>query len=272
MSRVNIENGMPVFTEADFMQGRPEEILEATQSPKILVMWPHGDETLGARIGSHLYNERPDLLDHVDYMCGNPRAAGQEPAIRYTETDLNRSFNPNGEPQTYEEKRAAKILGQIAAAGYDYVLDVHTSTTDVGSFFLANHRNPAVDAMIAASPLTRTVMMPDSIAQAGLIGQVPHSVSIEYNRDEALERGVEESIVLIEGLIKGVSNVRAREREFFYVTRPIPKTEDPGLGAKNFELCADGYYPVLFGENTYRKDPTKPYLGFAATEYETAVL
>jgi len=272
MSEINLESQITTFSESDFIQGRPESLLQATEAPKILVVWPHGDETLGARIGYHLYSERPDLLKHVDYICGNPRAAGQTPSVRDTETDLNRSFNPNNGPRTYEEKRAAKILGQIAAVGYNDVLDVHTSTTDGGSFFLANHRNPAVDAMIAASPLTRTVMMPDSIAQAGLIGQVPNSVSIEYNRAEAQQRGVEESLVLIEGLIHGAPYVKAQKREFFYVTRPIPKTEDPGLDAKNFELCADGYYPVLFGENSYRKDPTKPYLGFAATEREVVVL
>jgi hypothetical protein len=66
--------------------------------------------------------------------------------------------------------------------------------------------------------------------------------------------------------------VGPRQRAFYYVGHPIPKTEDPGMDARNFELCADNYYPVLFGENSYRSDPTKTYLGFAATRREIVTI
>ena len=262
----------PSFTEDDFIHGHPETMIQADTRPKVLIVWPHGDETLGPRLGYRIQSEHPDLLGHVDYMCGNPYAASKNPPERYIETDLNRSFNPAAAPASYEEKRAQIILDQIEIGDYDYVLDVHTSTTDVGRFFLANHRTKAVDTIIAASPLTRIVMMPDHIAQAGLIGQVPNAVSIEYDRRVAETCGVEESLLLIDGLVQARPLVELQEREFFYVTRPIPKTEDPGLQAPNFKLCADGYYPVLFGQNSYRSDPSKPYLGFAATSREVVTM
>ena len=262
------------FTRDEFLHGRPEAMVQANQLPKVLVVWPHSDETLAPEIAYHIQTEEPELLAHVDYVCGNPRAASQDPPIRYVETDLNRSFKRKGpgESKSYEDERGELILDQTEAGGYEYVLDVHTSTVDVGRFFLANHRNEAVDTIIAASPITRIVMMPDQIAQAGLIGQVPNSVSVEYDREVAAEVGVEESMTLIRGLIRRKSLVTPQDREFYYVTGAIPKTEDPGLDARNFELCKDGYYPVLFGENSYRKDPTKTYLGFAATSREIAVL
>lgn len=261
-----------MYTKEDFTRGTPEEILEADKHPKVLVVWPHGDETLGPSIGHHIYEERPELWEHVDYMCGNPRAAQADPPQRYVESDLNRSFNPEDNLQTYEGGRAQQIMSRIAIAEYDYVLDIHTSTTKVGRFFLASRRNEAVDKMVAASPITRIAMMPENIARAGLIGQVQNSISVEYDREVAKEVGVEESMKLIDGLISGRPLVAPTEREFFYVTRTIPKTEDPGIDTPNFELCDDGYYPVLFGENTYRTDPTKDYLGFAATSREVVTL
>jgi hypothetical protein len=272
------------FTEAGFINGAPETLFQAEQQPKILVVWPHGDELLGPKLGYHLATERRDLLEHVDYMCGNPEAAQASPSRRYIETDLNRSFAPAGEPSSYEERRAQAILGTIRTGGYNYVLDLHTSTTDVDRFFLAGReRNDAVDTMVGASVVDRVVIMPDMVKMvgsesrvplglSGLIGQVPHSVSVEYNADLANEVGVDETVLMLDGLIAGTSLVAAKPRDFFYVDGFIPKTNDPGEAARNFELCAEGYYPVLYGENTYRKDPTKPYLGFAATVKDTIIL
>jgi hypothetical protein len=100
----------------------------------------------------------------------------------------------------------------------------------------------------------------------------PQSVSVEYEREKAARVGVEETLVTIEGRVAGRPLVGPQERAFYYVSHPIPKTQDPGLDAKNFELCADGYYPVLLGENSYRNDPTKTYLGFAATRREILII
>jgi hypothetical protein len=262
------------FTQQDFLQGMPEHIFQASGKEKIFMMWPHGNERLGALVGHHIATERPDLLDHVDYMCGNPRAAAKQPSERYVETDLNRSFSPKGEPQTYEEIRASSIKNRIRQEGYKYVLDVHTSTTDVDRFLLIGmRRSQAIDEIVGASVVDRIVVMPEHIARAGLIGHASQSVSIEYNDKLADEVGVEETIRMIDGLVAGKSLVTPKDREFFYVDKTILKSEDPGDVARNFEHYAAGdYYPVLYGENSYRKDLTKNYLGFAATQREAATL
>lgn len=267
------------YSEQDFIRGNPEEILQAQPDalPRIFMMWPHGDEQLGAKVGHYMYTERSDLLEHIDYMCGNPQAAAQQ--RRYTEggTDLNRSFTPNIEPNSYEERRAAKITQRINEGNYGYVLDVHTSTTDFGRCFLIGEQyreSRAVREIIGASPISKIVVLPETIpfgdqrvplVTTGLIGNFAHSVSIEYNRELAAEVGVEETITTIDGLVSGQSLVGPQEREFYEVTDFVWKSQDPGPEARNFERCKDGYWPVLYGENTYRKDPTKPYLGFAAT-------
>jgi Succinylglutamate desuccinylase / Aspartoacylase family len=265
----------PPLSVEDFMRGEPAEIIGADQNPKILVVWPHGDEKLGPRLGHYMQTERPDLLQHVDYICGNPRAAAKEPSVRYVETDLNRSYKPqNGVPKSYEEKRAQRILEQIDDTGYDYVLDIHTSRSDVDRFFLANRRTAAVDAVIAASPIDRVVIMPDHIVDVSLIGRVPNAIALEYARSVPEEQGVEECTLIIDSLVSGVSQVKPHEREFFYVTRTIPRDDEPTNG-RNFELCPEGYYPVIYGGingGTYRNDPSKKYVGFAATSMERAIL
>ncbi|HSD56336.1 MAG TPA: succinylglutamate desuccinylase/aspartoacylase family protein [Candidatus Saccharimonadales bacterium] len=289
-------NEPAVYSLEDFAHGRPEAIMQASPDveQRIFMMWPHGNELLGPSVGHHMYTQRPDLLERVDYMCGNPLAAEQEPQRRYTEgitpgytkegTDLNRSFSPDIDPQSYEEARARKISEIITNGNYGYVLDVHTSTTDFGSCFLIGEQyreEPAVREIIAASPISNIVVMPENIpygdkqvplVTTGLIGNFANSVSIEYNRDLAAKVGVEETIKTIDGLIAGQSLYGRRKRHFFNVDDFMWKTQDPGPDAKNFELCEYGYYPVLYGENTYRKDPTKPYLGFAASTRDIEIL
>jgi hypothetical protein len=79
---VSNPNSFQGYTVEDFIHGDPTDIMIATQRPKILVLWPHGNERLGPRIGHHIATERPDLLRHVDYMCGSPQAAALRPDVR----------------------------------------------------------------------------------------------------------------------------------------------------------------------------------------------
>src|SRR5688500_4098990 len=98
----------------------------------LIVGAQHGNEKLGPRLQRYLKNDKSGKFKNVDYLCGNPRALRAD--VRFIDTDLNRSYKPQT-PITYEEKRAKKILKIIQQSQYDYVLDVHTTTADVGRFF-----------------------------------------------------------------------------------------------------------------------------------------
>jgi len=264
----------PAFSLNDFIHGTPPAIFKATKNPKILVVWPHGAEELGPRFGYYMYTRRPDLFKHIDYLCGNPKAAAAHPPVNYIEADLNRSYKFLKEPTNYEERQAQEIMHIIKRGGYQYVLDLHTSVTDIGKFIIIQHDTPFVRAMIAASPITRVIIMPPSIAEASLAGQVPHSLTLEYNHQLASRpRAMHELATLVDNLI-GTTVKAPQMREFYYVDRPISKTEDPGEDARNFVWCRDGYYPIFLGvgERSYRSDPTKTYLGFAATRKEDVFL
>jgi len=285
----------PVYTEQDFIHGVPEQITEATE-PEILVLWPHGDETLGARVGYHLYSERPDLLERVDYLCVNPVAAAQDPAVRDTAefdepvagftakgTDANRSYSPVNGPQSYEETRADAALTLIEARGYRDILDMHTTKTKQDPCIIISEKflgHPDTRRMIAASRIGKIVVLPETVPSnddpairkplvtLGLIGKTPKAVSIEYYRPTADEVGVDDTIDMIDNLLAGSSPHAGTRRDVYHVTRTLPKDQDFST-IKNFVEHADGFWPVLCSlQGDYRKDKSKDYSGFAATRHE----
>lgn len=245
------------------------------EEPRILVTGLHGDETLAARLVHHIHTEAPELLAHVDYVCGNPEAAALRQ--RHVGHDLNRAFGRipigAGQPEVRARQKARAIQGLIGNRDYEYVLDMHTSDTETEGFFLISHRNPAVDKVIGASVLQHVAVMPPTIIEDTLMGAVAQAVAIEYARgDEG--RDVDESIALIERLLSGPEEAKPRERQFFNVTREVTKSEDPG-DVPNFVLCDDGYYPILLGKEeepgSYRNSPGD-LLCYAADTMERVVL
>ncbi len=231
--------------------------------PRILVVGAqHGDERLGPRLRRYL-QKHGDRYASVDYLCGNPRAYRAN--TRFIQSDLNRSYNP-ATPTTYEEHRAQKILEHIRKGKYDYVLDVHTSTADVGRFFIATHIEGAAGEIIAAAPYERVVVMPPHIADCSLIGRVPQAISIEYDRNIGrTPEAVHELARLLDNLLS--RRAIPRERQIFYVHDTIALDSGVDLSHKNFELLPQGFYPILFGEKTYTA-----HRGFAAHDMRRRVI
>lgn len=240
-----------------------------SQQAKILIVGAqHGDERLGPRLQRFLVNDKTGKYTRVDYICGNPRAYRKN--VRFTESDLNRSYNTLP-PITYEQKRAQKILQQIHAKQYDFVLDVHTSRSQGGRFYLATSLNDSIRRLLAASPYSRLVIMPPHIADCSLIGQVSQAISIEYDRDLArTQRAVDEIIGLCDNLLSNKPSL-LQPREIFYVTDKIRADNPISPQAKNFELCDQGFYPVIYKADggSYKN---QNYKGFMATKKETILL
>ncbi len=232
------------------------------QPPRILIVGAqHGDERLGPRLNRFLKSDITGRYETVDYLCGNPRALRRN--TRFTETDLNRSYNADP-AETYEEKRAQKILRFIQAGNYDYVLDVHTSRADVGGFLLATHLGGAVRRIVAASPLKRVAIMPPHIAGCSLIGKVPNAVSVEYDRRlTRSKRTLQEVVELLDNLLSGEG--KPMDRDIFHVANAIPLDCPISYGSRNFEMSSEGFYPVIFAQkSSYTK-----YKGFASYKKET---
>ncbi len=258
----------------DFLNGTVEEVI-MTSEPTVAVTWLHTNEPHAPRVAHRLYTERPDLAPYVNYICGDPITAQNDPARGFNNNDLNRSFDTQkvGATPTYEQTRAAHILRAIERARY--VVDPHnTVSPNFGKIAIADQRfahTGAVRDILAASVLDRILLMTPEVSQDCLIGEpLGRAVTLEYQM-ELTDEGVDETIRTIEALITGKPPHEPFVREVFTVGRPIPKSEDPGLDVKNFELYSprngDAYYPLFLGTGprSYREDRTKTYCGFAAT-------
>lgn len=110
----------------------------------------HGNEYTGVYLIKKLeqagFQEKyPDLS--IDFMLGNPKA--YEQGVRFIDFDLNRSFLPQEledlSMEGYEANRAKAInhhYGPQSANKTDFMIDVHTTTSNMGVTLIPNYDNP----------------------------------------------------------------------------------------------------------------------------------
>ncbi|HKX73517.1 MAG TPA: hypothetical protein VJM32_05860 [Candidatus Saccharimonadales bacterium] len=275
MSDATSRTTAEMFSLDDFVHGRPERIIHAAKSPKILIVWHHGNEELGPRAARHIFTQRPDLAPHVDYLCGDPQGAATQSPAAVLGYDVNRSYLPADGPASYAQQRAQEILAVIRAGNYDFVLDLHTAVGEQEQFFIVTQElTPLIKKAVGASPITKVVAMPDFVTRKTLIGYAPNAVAFEVNEKfSQTPQAVQEVASIIEVLV-GKAAPTPLSRDIFYVDTLVPKDQDPGEDAENFKLCRDGYYPIILGtgRHAYRNDPTKDYACFGAKRKETLVL
>lgn len=216
----------------------------------------HGDEPLGDKLFDYLQNNRPDMLKYVDFLVANPEA--RKKSVRFIESDLNRSYN--GRNATFEERRAGEILAFIEQGNYDLVLDLHTTTcVQPPCLITASISHP----FITASNISKIVHMNHDIVRSSLIGVLKTAISIEVNREEIDE-------TLLKSLVGDIDRFTADKtseikKEYYEVAGLLHKfevSEQEADSLKNFHKAKAGFYPVLVGENSYKKHTD--YLGFKA--------
>jgi len=229
---------------------------------KILIIGAtHGNELLGVKLYQKLLRERSDLLEHIDFLIGNPRAYAQK--IRYTETDLNRSYNLDG--NTYEHQRAKFVKNYIRLTEPNIVLDMHTTACKqpgcliVGNlqgemkqrFFRATH----ISHILEVQPMHDITSLGDNIVGY----EVP-------NRDITAE--------LLDNIKNDISRFingtgAFSEKKCYKMTDKIYKKDVPPEIAKtfvNFQEHELGFIPIMTGQNSYKKQTD--YLGFKAKRLE----
>lgn len=230
---------------------------------KILLLgFHHGNEKLGEYLFHYLRENRPDLLPYIDYKVANLRA--KKLGVRYLESDMNRSYT--GESTTYEMRRAARILREIKQESYNIVLDLHTTTCVQPPCFIVADIQANRD-FLTASSIRKIVVMQHEVVRSSLIGNFLHAVSIEINENEAAkEETLRELCNDIERYIKNTSYDHTKE--IYEVSDLLKKSEISLADATklhNFTRSSLGFYPILVGENSYKKQTN--YLGFKATNY-----
>ena len=221
----------------------------------LIVGSQHGDEYSGERLYRHIESNHPELLEYVNFMIANPKA--RKLRTRYIESDLNRSYSLSED--TYECRRAAKILEHIDTENYDLVLDMHTTTVDQPPCVIVSEINDRNEPFLRATSFDHIVEM-GTLADHTLAGNCPQSVAIEIH--EHIPEDLLESICWdIERYILG--HASDSEKYVYRDTKQLKKSElsaDELKKLRNFEVCGSGYYPIMIGENSYKK--FTDYVGF----------
>ena len=159
----------------------------------------HGNELTGAYLIKY-FEQHPELLQRSSLetltIFGNPQAFAA--GTRYVEKDLNRAFldrdlsNPH--LATYEDKRAKEIcqvLGSKEQPKVDFIIDIHSTTSNMQFTIIIGDRDPVVLSLIAylcqLNPLVR-VFNWSSIQEQSFLRSLSHrSMAIEIG---AIPHGV----------------------------------------------------------------------------------
>lgn len=227
---------------------------------KILLLGSqHGNELLGEKLYHHIKNNRPELSKYISYKVGNLRA--KKASLRYIETDLNRSYNCG--QKTYEQRRSKRIIKYINNNQFDLVLDLHTTTCDQSPCIIIPSINPDNSTFLNATFIDKIIHMDMDVVKQSLIGTYPKSVSIEVSKKQLKPGLLNKLADDIDRYIKSENNNRTaivyQVRDFIHKDKI---SEELAAKLNNFELCNQGFYPVLVGEKSYKKQTN--YLGFKA--------
>lgn len=215
----------------------------------------HGNELLGPRLYTRLLAKRSPVLEHVNFIIGNPRAYAQR--VRYTESDLNRSYSLGN--TTYEQRRAQEIQRYIGETKPDLVIDMHTtSTVQPNIMIVGNTTNHQVRKYLQSCHLHQILKVQPmhdsaSITQNLVAYEVPNrNISAEL-LDE-----IEKDLVRF---VAGERHVG--ERLLYEMTDKIYQKDVTPAQFKtfvNFEMHELGFVPIMTGNNSYKHETD--YYGF----------
>ena len=150
----------------------------------------HGNEWVGAWL-ARKWERDPTSLQRQSFeavaLLANPRAV--ERGVRYLDQDLNRSFDdPRPTPScAWEVSRARAILDAFGPEGKtpaDVVLDMHTTTANMGLCLIVTNREPFNLQMAAwvrrREPRLRVyAWIDDTLPKSALTTIVPRGATLE---------------------------------------------------------------------------------------------
>lgn len=99
----------------------------------------HGNEPVGIEVMNYLKSNRPSkCINEYECFLGNPKAYDEKK--RFVDTDLNRTFGVKGQRAGYEGDQSEKLSSQIKGK-FDFILDLHTTTSNMGLTLLLNNKH-----------------------------------------------------------------------------------------------------------------------------------
>lgn len=104
-----------------------------------LIGGTHGNEPVGVEVMSLFRLGNQGFHNAYECFWGNPKAF--ELQKRYVDCDLNRAFGKNGVRKGYEKERA-KELEKLISGNFDFSIDLHTTTSNMGLTAILNNTHP----------------------------------------------------------------------------------------------------------------------------------
>ena len=198
----------------------------------LIVENTHGDEISGLRFPSF-----------VDVIIGNPRA--KESGVRFIESDLNRSFN--GRIGTMEEKRAVYLREQILPK-YDFVLDIHSTTSGGTDAVITAHDSAREREIAHYLNATNYVYLPDM--QHSLIYHAKDGLALELagvNEKELYQKAIDNFMA---HLLGGSQTYSRTEYTAWKSLGAEKKLKGYTTDLKNYESVSKGQVIASKGKET----------------------
>ncbi len=205
----------------------------------------HGDEVFGLKIAGII--QQSNCPNHI-VRIGHPEAVAK--AKRYITSDLNRSFRCRN--NTIEAQLAAGIEQDIKSLKPDYVVDIHTSVSNVSRVAIVAKYCTKTSYLAQVLGMESIVVMPKSLTKHALIGCAPgSSISVElgkFQRSDKLAQDIAKRLRLLK-----VSPIQHQQQlPVFKVVSTIDKNFNGLEKIRNLEFNQDlGGYPFLAGPDTY---------------------
>lgn len=223
------------------------KIINQQAAPFITIVGcQHGDEHIGF-LAYEFFLEHLLQYPSVQFILAN------EPAIaanrRFIEQDLNRCF-PGDANGSGEMRLAAELLLHVQSSRY--VLDLHTTTSDILMTPIATHLNADSRRIINLCTSTEIALIESPFGKASLIGQCNAGVSLEYNEQYAKTApALLDVFRIVDGLV-GDQSMPTFSRKIYRIISAAPSAIHLPDQTKNFVYSPvlEGY-SFLFGEKAY---------------------
>ena len=216
----------------------------------LIITLQHGNEIFGEKIIDHFKGS------DIDTVVANPKAYQQRE--RFVDTDLNRSYC-RSDRKSYEERRANEVYE--LAKEYDFVIDIHTTTSDIDFVPILARLNSRVAQALSYLPSDNAALMEFVGIGHSLIGCIDTSISLEFNEKFAESK---EALDIVQLLVNGLREDVYGEyldKTLYHIVGTIPEEMNID-GEQNFRFSEKlDCYPFLIGEKHY-----KGYKGFYAVQ------
>jgi len=223
----------------------------------LIIAATHGNELLGTKLIGHIITKRPELLEYLDFIIGNPRAYAKR--VRYIESDLNRSYSLGD--NTYEQRRANEIERYITTMKPDLVLDMHTTTCAEPPIMIVKDTvNSTVRRYLRNCHIEKVLQVTTENDGAGI---TPKFVAYEV-----MSRAVKPALLeaICDDIQKYIDDTSSHAtKQVYKMAGKLYKADVSAAQLKtfiNFEAHPLGFVPIMVGERAYRQQTD--YVGFKA--------